>query len=382
MKKRAAMLMVLCLLAVTISGCGQKADSQKAPDETTAKAEKSEWEDNSKEVEALKKLSLTAYPGRTIGEAFTGEYEVAEWKYKEEGGKKFLKCSFIRQEKEYSLTIYQDEYENVNAAEYYAGKEKQSPEEMQKFCQELFSLGETASSENSQEFPESRGGYYSNGYWAMDLKSIDNISGTVLYDGYEYAYSPTQFACKDQGGKIIDGNTLEFSGVTITWEGDSFTLTEGMDAMIMSSMAGNNHDTEHGAGKYVKSERPKEDDQEQGTGTARSIELYAGEYNDYRWFGDNPNCPENPCMISVSNVTDTAFDFRIEQWDPSSNSFNVIFNKHTAVFTGDGTTAAYFGKEYTLNFTFPDVTTIEVSGFDPTEGISYMCNGIPGHEFS
>lgn len=85
----------------------------------------------------------------------------------------------------------------------------------------------------------------------------------------------------------------------------------------------------------------------------KAIELYAGEYNDSRSFGD-----------------------------PSAGTFNLIFKEHTAVFTGDGSAAVYNGKQYTLNFTFPDITTIEVSGFDAAEGISYMCNGIPGHEFS
>ena len=67
---------------------------------------------------------------------------------------------------------------------------------------------------------------------------------------------------------------------------------------------------------------------------------------------------------------------------------NLIFKTHTAVFNGDGTTAVYNGQEYTLNFTFPndrhslpDVTEIQVTGFAPLEGETYLYNQVPGHEF-
>lgn len=385
MKKRVGLLAFLLFCTGLAVGCGQKKETGSTDiDSQVEEIKKQEWQDSSGEVEAFKKLSLTAYPGRTIGEALAGEYDVKEWKYKEEENKKFLKCSYTYQEKERSLVFYQDEYDNVNVAEYFIGDEKQSQEEIKKCCEDLFSqpVSETAEAETSSVFPESRVGYYSNGYWAMDLKSIDNASGTVRYDGYEYGFSATEPACWDQEGKIVDANTLEIYDATIKWDGDSFSISNEEDAMIMSSMAGRSHDTAHGAGTYTKSERPKADDSRQISGVTKAIELYAGEYNDYRSFGDNPACPENPCRIVISGVTDTSFTFKIEQWDPSAGTFNLIFKEHTAVFTGDGSAAVYNGKQYTLNFTFPDITTIEVSGFDATEGISYMCNGIPGHEFS
>ena len=93
--------------------------------------------------------------------------------------------------------------------------------------------------------------------------------------------------------------------------------------------------------------------------------------------------------INISNITDTSFDFAIYLVDGVTGSEDLMFRKHTAVFTGDGTTAAFYGNEYTLLFTFPDyhsaypdVTDIEVSGFDPIEGVTFMNNGIPGHGFS
>lgn len=110
--------------------------------------------------------------------------------------------------------------------------------------------------------------------------------------------------------------------------------------------------------------------------------MYGGEYNDSRIYGDNPECPANPCRVVVYNVTMVSFDFRIEQYNPQTKQYEMIFKDHTAEFVGDGTSAAYYGKEYTLNFTFPDVTAIKVYGFELVEGIYFSNNSIPGHEFS
>lgn len=94
------------------------------------------------------------------------------------------------------------------------------------------------------------------------------------------------------------------------------------------------------------------------------------------------------CEIDVSNITDTSFDFTVYEVNELEETRNMIFKTHTAVFQGDGTTAVYNGKEYTLNFTFPDyhtslphVTDMEVTGFAPLEGETYMNNSVPGYEF-
>lgn len=88
-------------------------------------------------------------------------------------------------------------------------------------------------------------------------------------------------------------------------------------------------------------------------------------------------------------MTDTSFDFTVYQVvDVVKKEKKVIFLKNTAIFTGDGTKAAFYGKDYTLHFTFPnnhnaypDVTDMEISGFKPLEGKTFVNNRIPGHEF-
>jgi hypothetical protein len=116
------------------------------------------------------------------------------------------------------------------------------------------------------------------------------------------------------------------------------------------------------------------------------VKLYEGTYFDDRRFGDN--ILKNFCEVIISNVTDTSFDFAIYQANTETGEKKVIFLKNTAVFIGDGTKAAFYGKEYTLNFTFPNnhnalpiATDMKISGFEPLEGKTYVNNGIPGHEF-
>ena len=117
------------------------------------------------------------------------------------------------------------------------------------------------------------------------------------------------------------------------------------------------------------------------------VKLYEGTYFDDKRFGEN--MLKTYCEVVISNVTDNSFDFTVYQVvDAAKGEKKVIFLKNTAVFIGDGTKAAFNGKNYTINFAFPNyhraypvVTDMEISGFPPLEGNDYVNNGIPGHEF-
>ncbi|MBZ9685644.1 hypothetical protein G9F72_004660 [Clostridium estertheticum] len=119
------------------------------------------------------------------------------------------------------------------------------------------------------------------------------------------------------------------------------------------------------------------------------VKLYDGTYFDDDCFGDN--ILKNYCEIVISNVTNTSFDFTVYEVnvvDGKKENKKAIFLTNTAVFTGDGMKATFYGNSYTLNFTFPNyhgaypaVTDMEISGFKPLEGKTYVNNGIPGHEF-
>lgn len=119
------------------------------------------------------------------------------------------------------------------------------------------------------------------------------------------------------------------------------------------------------------------------------VKLYDGIYFDDKRYGEN--ILKNYCEVVISNITNTSFDFtvyEVNELDGKKENKKVIFLTNTAVFTGDGMKATFYGKNYTLNFAFPNnhnaypaVTDMEISGFQPLEGKTYVNNGIPGHEF-
>ena len=125
------------------------------------------------------------------------------------------------------------------------------------------------------------------------------------------------------------------------------------------------------------------------TKVSSKVKLYDGTYFDDRRFGEN--ILKNYCEVVISNITNTSFDFtvyEVNELDGKKKNKKVIFLTNTAFFTGDGMKATFYGKNYTLNFTFPNnhnaypvVTDIEISGFEQLEGKTYVNNGIPGHEF-
>ena len=119
------------------------------------------------------------------------------------------------------------------------------------------------------------------------------------------------------------------------------------------------------------------------------VKVFDGSYRDNKVF-TSATLLKNYTEIIVSNVTETTFDFIIYQVvDSESGDKEVLIDKNTATFIGDGTIAIYEGKEYTLNFTFPNyhnslpvVTDIEVTGVEQFKGNTYTNNGLPGHEFN
>lgn len=151
----------------------------------------------------------------------------------------------------------------------------------------------------------------------------------------------------------------------------------------------NNADDKNYPTQSTQDEDDKNNISPETTKVKGKVQLYEGSYRDARCYITQPMLKSYNEVI-ISNVTDTSFDFTSYQVvDAEKGEKKIIFHKNTAIFIGDGTIAAFYGKDYTLNFTFPNyhlalpaVTDIEISGFDPLEGNTYVNNGIPGHEFS
>lgn len=144
-------------------------------------------------------------------------------------------------------------------------------------------------------------------------------------------------------------------------------------------------------GAFFEASRNLDEDKLSSTGTSGKLQLYEGSYFDSRLFSftDQGAYPKSVYEIVISNVTDTAFDFALYEKTIVTGESVLISPAQTAVFSGDGTEAAFSGADYNLIFAFPDyhetypvVTDIEISGFKPLEGNTYVNNAIPGYEFS
>ncbi len=122
-----------------------------------------------------------------------------------------------------------------------------------------------------------------------------------------------------------------------------------------------------------------------------NVQLFEGTYFDegvYKYV-DIP-AAESPfvyCEIMISNITDTSFDFTINERVMATDESRVIFPTSTAYFTGDGTEATYHGGDQTFHFDFPHdqalypiIRDMKVTGFSKLEGNNYINNNIPGHE--
>lgn len=130
------------------------------------------------------------------------------------------------------------------------------------------------------------------------------------------------------------------------------------------------------------------DASEEITKVNSKVKLYEGTYFDDRCYGENELT--NYCEVEISNISNTTFDFTVYELNMSDGKKDkkVVFAKNTAFFIEDGMKAAFKGKEYSLNFAFPDnhkafpvVTDMKISGFKQLEGKTYVNNKIPGYEF-
>ncbi len=130
--------------------------------------------------------------------------------------------------------------------------------------------------------------------------------------------------------------------------------------------------------------------QEEGKKDADSTKIiYEGRYFDEKWYYyvDIP-AEESPlvyCEIIISNVTDTSFDFVINEEVMATGEITAVIPAGTAMIEDAGEKAVYKGDNLTLTFSFPDDQNtfpqhLEISGMEKLENNVYINNSIPGHE--
>ena len=104
------------------------------------------------------------------------------------------------------------------------------------------------------------------------------------------------------------------------------------------------------------------------------------------WVGDVPIEPDTTyCEIWISNVTDTSFEFAIDEIVMETEERTELLPSGTAEIRDNGRTAVYKDENMTLTFSFPSEPhsfpkDLTVTGMDKLEGNTYMNKDIPGHE--
>lgn len=117
--------------------------------------------------------------------------------------------------------------------------------------------------------------------------------------------------------------------------------------------------------------------------------IYEGRYFDEQWYQyvDMPAEESSLvyCEIIISNVTDTSFDFVINEEVMATGEITAVIPAGTAMIEDAGAKAVYKGDNLTLTFSFPDAQNtfpqhLEISGSEKLENNVYINNSIPGHE--
>ncbi len=117
--------------------------------------------------------------------------------------------------------------------------------------------------------------------------------------------------------------------------------------------------------------------------------IYEGRYFDEKWYQYVDMPPEESplvfCEIIISNVTETSFDFIINEEVMATGEITPIIPTGTAVIESTGERAVYKADGQTLTFVFPDDEDtfpkhLEITGLKKLENNVYLNNSIPGHE--
>ena len=91
--------------------------------------------------------------------------------------------------------------------------------------------------------------------------------------------------------------------------------------------------------------------------------------------------------LTISNITDTTFDFMVTWRNPETEETGIIIPLSTAYINEDMTSATYTGEDYTLTFDFsykknplPEVLYIRMWGVDELEGYGFYNYNAPRYE--
>lgn len=315
-----------------------------------------------------------------------------KWQYGFSEKEEYLLCSYVKDEKEIILIFYKDSYENVNMAEYYVEKDRQSKKERTKVTEEVF---------EEQDFSSERIGFFSNGKWAMEITKVDTKNKKIEYYSYWWNLAKEQIEQSETDVKtleILDVDTMGDSNYSIEWNGtDSFSM-EKYDCEILfnndtiGSRDGRSEEFwNSGMGEFKRTEKSQNIPVTEFEFVQEPLMQESVESENQRIVF--PQVPpagtywKAECSplyakyyIEISNTKDNSFDFEIYQAQTISeygeaSDYKLVFQHHTAVFT-DAYHAVFEGQQYTLHFECGTNTGyITISGFNEIipDG-SELCN--------
>ena len=145
---------LILLLCCMLMACSAPTNKQEEVTNETLKTT-IQWEDNSQKVEELKRLKLTAYQEKTIGQGFE-TLEIIEWKYGQSDKEEYLLCSFQVDKKKECMIFYKDAYENVNVAEYDIDDQSQDKKAIENFLKTYFVKTEEKTETTQKETTEKK----------------------------------------------------------------------------------------------------------------------------------------------------------------------------------------------------------------------------------
>ena len=122
-------------------------------------------------------------------------------------------------------------------------------------------------------------------------------------------------------------------------------------------------------------------------------QLYEDTYTDQRihhwWMGDLEKSKGYYVYdeLTISNITDTTFDFTVTWRNPETEETGIIIPLSTAYINEDMISATYTGEDYTLTFDFsymdnplPEVVYIRMRGVNELEGYLFCNYNASGYE--
>lgn len=234
---------------------------------------------------------------------------------------------------------------------------------------------------------------------AVKIRSTASTSGAVM------GIVPQGYLVTATGSVQNGWIPVNYQGIKGYISAQYLTAANGSGSTSQTGNAGSAVQPDSGAGSTGEqmqtggSDQTDTNDQAQSEGSSDStgtgsvsaaVQLYTGSYQDSVVFQDMPYSEMPTCYeVVITSVSDTSFDFIVDELDRASNTPVNTLVIGTAEFTGDGSTAIYHGANGDVYFSFPnyhyaypDVTDIEVSGLDVLAGKVMSNNNIPGHEFS